>query len=312
LTAPDFRGSVALVTGAAGFVGAHLVRGLIGRGARVVGLVRSSTDLWRLEEVKSAIELCRVDLLDFVAVEQAIAALSPNFVFHTATIRDETAWEATLATNAAALLNLARVAVGPHLRHFVHLGSSLEYGAVAAPFAERAAVAPTSFFGATKAAGTLLLQQFARSRDLPLTILRLFHVYGPMEPRQRLIPTAIRALENGTPLRLTAKGFVHDPVFVDDVVEACLKAAGRVGESAAILNIASGAPVSNEEIVTLLSRLIGRNPILEAEAFPARSWDRSDWFAEIVSAREALNWSPQTPLALGLEKTIAWQRRHEQ
>ena len=160
------------------------------------------------------------------------------------------------------------------------------------------AIYPESLFGASKAAASLQLQQLARSKGLPLVILRLFHVYGPMESEYPLVPTAIRSFLTNQPMTLTERGYHHDFVYVGDVVKACLSAAAKDNLSGQIFNIASGSPVSNERVIALISAITNKRTQVTTGAFAPREWDKTDWFADISKAREQLGWQPETNLQM--------------
>jgi nucleoside-diphosphate-sugar epimerase len=160
----------ALVLGAGGFVGRHLCARLRADGWEVVGTVRPG-----------ATGGVPVDLADAPALAAAVRAADPDVAFHLAAGRaGATASEraATAAVNATSALHLVE-ALGDRCRAVVRLGSSTEYAAADGPMAETAALAPRGFFGATKAAGSLLLLAGAQERGVRAAVLRAFQVYGP-------------------------------------------------------------------------------------------------------------------------------------
>ncbi len=170
---------------------------------------------------------------------------------------------------------------------------------------------PSLFYGVTKAASTLLLQQFARKDLRPIVILRLFSVYGYWEAAHRLIPTAIMASINGSDLGLTKPGFRRDLVFIEDVVEACLRAAHKPGASGRIFNIGSGRQWTNEQVVQMVEAITRRPIRVHVGAYPPRPSDTARWVADIRRAREQLGWTPRHSLESGLRKTIRWFRMHQ-
>jgi UDP-glucose 4-epimerase len=210
----------ALVLGAGGFVGRHLCARLRADGWDVVGTVRPGA----AGRVPGAVP---VDLADPAALTEAVRAADPDVAFHLAAgrARDTAAARAaTAAVNTSSGLHLVE-ALGTHCRAVVRLGSSTEYAAVDGPMDESAPLAPRGFFGATKAAGSLLLVAAAHERGLRSAVLRAFQVYGPGDHAGRLVPTVLRAARDGTVLPLTAPGSRRDWVHVDDVVDACVRAA---------------------------------------------------------------------------------------
>lgn len=300
-----FAGKRVLVTGAAGFVGANLVAALEAESADVFAMVRAQSKLKHLDSIETRAKLIVVDLLDYPSVQTALADVQPHYVFHAAVGRDDKNWQTTWEMNSAAALNLLLACDSPSLQHFVHCGSSLEYGNIPAPFKEDDRIEPSSLFGASKAAGSLLLRQQAVTRGIPVVILRLFHVYGRFEPDHRLIPSTIRNIMEDRPVTLTAPGLCHDFVHVDDVVEACLMAALNEELTSQIFNIASGKQTANEEVVEMIGSIIGKRAQIAPNQFPARQWDKSSWCGDISLAFEQFGWQPKISLEKGLQTVVS-------
>jgi nucleoside-diphosphate-sugar epimerase len=279
----------ALVTGAGGFVGRHLTDRLRRDGWDVVGLTRRD-----------------VDLTDPVAAATAVRAADPDVVFSLAAGRAKaTAAEraATIAVNTSPWLVDA---LPDRCRTVVRLGSSTEYAASPRPLAEDAALEPRGFFGASKAAGSLLLQAAAAERGVRAAVLRAFQVYGPGDHATRLVPVVLDAARRGTAVPLPARLSRRDWVWVGDVVDACLRAAADdTLPPGVVLNIGTGVQTSTEELVATASRVVGRPIATVAGAHPNRAWDTADWVCDPAAARRLLGWAPTVDLAEGLARTWA-------
>ena len=277
----------ALVTGAGGFVGRHLTARLDADGWDVIGLTRAD-----------------VDLADPLAAARAVRAADPDVVFSLAAGRAK----ATAAERAATV----QVNTSPWLvdalpdrcRAVVRLGSSTEYAASPEPLAEDAALKPRGFFGATKAAGSLLLLAAAAERGVRAAVLRAFQVYGPGDHANRLVPVVLDAARTGATVPLPARLSRRDWVWVGDVVDACVRAAGEdTLPNGAVLNIGTGVQTSTEELVAVAERVTGRRITTAAGAHPGRDWDTTDWVAAPAAARRLLGWQPTVDLADGLTRT---------
>lgn len=277
----------ALVTGAGGFVGRHLVARLRSDGWTVTALTRR-----------------HVDLADAVAATAAVRAADPDVVFSLAAARgrgDRAERAATTAVNTSPWLVDA---LGPRCRAVIRLGSSTEYAAADRPLTEDATLSTASFFGATKAAGSLMLLGAAAERGVRAAVLRAFQVYGPGDHPSRLVPVVLAAAATGGRVALTGPGRRRDWVWVGDVVEACVRAAERDDLAAGtVLNIGTGVQTANEELVALAEHATRRPIAVDPGAHPGRAWDTDHWVADPSRAREALGWEPTVTLADGLART---------
>jgi nucleoside-diphosphate-sugar epimerase len=290
----------ALVLGAGGFVGRHLCARLAADGWDVVGTVRPGA-----RRLQGGVP---VDLADPAALTEAVRAADPDVAFHLAAGRARaTADErrATAAVNTSSGLHLVE-ALGARCRAVVRLGSSTEYAAVDGPTAETAPLAPRGFFGASKAAGSLLLVATAQERGMRSAVLRAFQVYGPGDHAGRLVPTVLRAARDGTVLPLTAPGSRRDWVHVDDVVDACVRAAAADDlPTGTVLNVGTGRQTANEELVAVAERATGRRIRVEVGAHPGRSWDTGSWVSDSSLARRLLGWQAAVELEDGLRRCWA-------
>lgn len=303
------RDSVALVTGAAGFVGANLVRRLIAEGVRVHALVRPTTDTWRLADLSAQIAVHPVDLTDREAVREAVSRVRPDVVFHLAKHRGNPAtldYAAAYAANLDATRHLLDASLPLNLARFVHAGSSLEYDLTRSPLRESDAPAPTTVHGVTKAAATLLCQHYARQRGLPVVVLRLFTVYGPWEGPTRFVPRVMLAALDSRPVRVTREGLAHDWIFVDDVLEACVRSVSAPGAIGEILNVATGRQSTNEDVVAAIEAACGCRVPRDEASFPDRPWDTGCWVADVAKAADRLGWRAAVDLRAGLSKTFDW------
>ena len=292
----------ALVTGAGGFVGRHLCARLLADGWEVWGAVRPGAP------APAGVHPLEVDLTDPGALTDAVRQASPDVAFHLAAARAKAVAAertATALVNAVSGVHLVE-ALSPSCRAVVRLGSSTEYAEVDGPMDETAPLDPRGFFGATKAAGSLLLTAAAAERGIRSAVLRAFQVYGPADQPGRFVPTVLRAARSGEELPLTGPGQRRDWVHVDDVVSACVLAAAADDlPSGQVLNLGTGVQTANEELVALAAEVTGCEIRTRVGAHPGRSWDASSWVCDPTLAWELLGWGAARDLRAGLAATWA-------
>jgi len=292
-----------LVTGASGFVGSHLVRSLVRQGVDVVSLFHKN----RIEQDKRHF---RIDLRDGVALEKLFRQFRFSAVIHLAAAGVETEAETlenVAAVNVLATASLARLAMAHGVERFVHVGTGFEYRPQAQPMDESTPLGAPNLYGASKAAGLMLLDALYRLEGLPLVTFRPFSIYGPGESAAKLVPYTILQAQAGEPIRLTLGSQVRDYVFVEDVVDALrlgLTAQAAVGK---VYNIGTG-PAEARSVRRMVEEIV------EMMGAPARlCWfDRATrgrcdppfLVSDPTRAHVDLGWRPRVSLADGLARTI--------
>jgi UDP-glucose 4-epimerase len=166
-------------------------------------------------------------------------------------------------------------------------------------------------YGAAKVANEEMARAFAHLRDLPMTALRYFNVYGPrMDVRSQYVEVMVRWLnliDQGKPLSLFGDGSASvDFVFVGDVVRANLLAC-EAKASDAIVNVCSGVETRMRDLAELLLELTGSKVGMEFKpqppgALPARR------YGDPRRAQEVLGFRAETKLADGVRRLIEWRR----
>ena len=305
-----------LITGGAGFIGSSLARALIARGDRVRIIDDfSSGKRENLVDIASRIELVEGSILDDAALARAVAGV--EVVFHEAAIASVPRSLAepieNHAVNATGTLKVLDAARRAGVRRVVYAASSAAYGdEPTLPKVETMVPAPISPYGASKLAGELYCQVYASAFAMETVCLRYFNVFGPRQDPQSeyaaVIPKFItRALMGGTPVIFGDGSQSRDFCFIDNVIEANLKAAQVPGASGGVYNVACGMPTTLNEVVTMIGHALGRP--LAARHDPERSGDIRHSVADISAARDQLGYTANVSFADGLRRTVAWYRR---
>jgi len=302
--------SKVLVAGAGGFLGANLCRILGAESFEVHGIVRAETDRRRLEELGEEINLHILDLTDLTHLEKVVSDIRPDAVINaaaaTSSIEPRPFLPRVVRDTISSLAGLLEACDHPDGPHVIHLGSSTEYGKMTRPHREEDHPAPVGIRGITKLSSTML------ALSTGATVLRIYSVYGPLEDPRKLIPTAIRAGLEGRELPLTEPGFRRDWIFIEDVVEACIRVIRSENCRGEIFNIGSGVESSNEDVVRTISDLLGKPVRTRPGLVDPRPEDCSHWCADTTKARRFLGWTPRHDLRKGLDLTMKWVKENRE
>ena len=299
-----------LVTGAAGFVGANLVRRLLSDGHEVHALVPGGARAWRLAPIIDELVLHDVDLLDSAGVAAALASARADGIFHLAAhgaYSWQTDTQAIFATNTLATARLLDQACAAGVEAVVLAGSSSEYGLKDHAPDESEALEPNSTYAVSKAAATHYAQLLGRTRETHIVTLRLYSAFGPWEEPNRLMPTlAVHGLQGRLP-PLVAPQTARDFVYVDDVCDAFVAAASKTGlEPGTVLNVGTGTQTTLRDVVELVRGQLGVEVEPQWGTMAARAWDTSIWSADPTRIRSLLGWEPRHGLADGFKALVEW------
>lgn len=306
-----------LVTGGAGFIGAHLVTRLVHEGRRVRVVDDLSTGILdRLAPVRGSIELVTADL---ATADLAPIVVGAERVFHLAavpsvprSVRDPLTSHHACATATLRLLLACRDA---GVQRFVLSSSSSVYGeSEVSPKHEGLATKPLSPYAVAKLAAEGYARVSASLYDLGTVTLRYFNVFGPwQDPASAyaaVIPIFITRALRGEPLPVYGDGTqTRDFTYVDNVVEANLLAAVAEVPGGRVYNVAGGTPHSLSDVVDALSALARRE--LTVEYRPPRPGDILHSHADVSAAARELSWRPSVPFVEGLRRTFEWYRQRQ-
>ena len=309
-----------LVTGAAGFIGSHLVDRLLADGARVVGLDNFCDyyDPARKRANLSGVDghpnftLCEADVRNQATVDQVVATHAPGAIAHLAAYGNVrySIGRARLYTdvNLVGSLNLLEAARQHGVKLFVFASTSSVYAHTRSlPFVETAPCnQPLAPYPATKKAVELMGHTYHNLHGMNFTALRFFSVYGP-RGRPDMMPYMVTdRVSNDQPITLFDGGQMkRDWTFIDDVIDGLVTALGRpLGYE--VINLGRGEPVLMRDFVAVIEDLAGKKAIVDTQ--PAPPSEPKVAYADIAQARSQLDYDPKTPIDAGLARMWAWYR----
>jgi UDP-glucose 4-epimerase len=305
----------ALVTGAAGFIGSTLVDRLIGDGHSVVGVDNfASGRATNIEHLSANPDFSFVEA-DIVTadLDTILEEYSPEVVFHLAAQIDVRKSVANpqfdTSVNVVGTVRLAEAARKAGVRKIVHTSSGGSiYGVPSTfPTSEQVPTDPHSPYAAGKVAGEIYLNTFRHLYGVDCSHIAPANVYGPrQDPHGEAGVVAIfaQALLDGKPTKVFGDGSnTRDYVFVDDVVDAFVRASGEAGGGLRF-NTGTGIETSDRGLHTVVAEAAGAPD--DPEFAPPRLGDLQRSCLDIRRAEQELGWRPQVPLAEGVRRTVEY------
>lgn len=294
-------GSVALVTGGAGFIGSHLCEKLTRAGMSVHSASR------REHPGSPFFRHHAVDLQDFGAVSRLMDAVRPDYVFHLAShVQGAPDLKHVLPAfhgNLETTVNLLTAVAERGCRRFVMTGSFME------PTAKPGDTTPTSPYAAAKWASGAYGRLFHALYGVPFTTARVFMVYGPaQQDLTKLVPYSILRLLKGEAPSITSGKRLVDWVYVEDVAEGFLRLALAGDAVGATVDLGSGSLISTVDLVSTICRLVDPALVPNVGALPDRPMEPTG-AARIDESLKLIGWSPRVSLEEGLRRTIEFYRR---
>lgn len=334
-----------LVTGAAGFIGFHVVNHLLKNGNEVVGIdnIADNKDL----EIKHArlsllginvealyqsdaeqkghngLRFLRLDILNREALGALCRTENFDIIVHLAALTGTTMANLKPAqfydTNVTGTLNLLELARRNGVQHFFYSSSSVVYSTQAkAPFEEEDHVdTPLNMYAASKRSAELLCYTYAKSYGLPVTVFRLFAVYGPWARPDSVPMQLADRMMKGRSIRILNEGqIVRDFTYIDDLLEGMSAALssqpyGSNSVPYALYNVGRGKPVSLLAFIQAMEFALGRSA--EVQIVPdsvLHSGELVEMYADTSKLERELAYSPVWDYEEALPRFAAWFKEH--
>lgn len=296
-----------LLTGATGFVGSHVLRGLVAKGHEVHCLVRRGSSVESLRHVSDAYSIVEGDLSHAERLSSVVQQLRPEAAVHLAWYAvPGRYWEASENLGCVRFsLDLADQLAKAGCRRLIVAGSCAEYDWRYGFLSEDSTPCnPSTLYGACKHGLRLILERYCTNAGLELAWPRFFFLYGPMEKPQRLASSVIRHLLEGKTAPCSSGNQIRDFLYIEDAAAAvCAILASSLRGP---VNVASGIPLSVRSFVDRIAVQIGEPNRIDYGATPMDPTEPPLLVGDIRRLTTQTTWTPQVSLEEGLRRTIDW------
>jgi UDP-glucose 4-epimerase len=303
-----------LVTGAAGFLGSHVVEQLLTRQIPVIGVDNLSGGKWQLLAPFAANPLFKFECRD-IRNEASLIDLfrkeRPATVVHLAALhfipaamRDP---GLAVSLNVHGTQTLLSACLETQVARFWFSSTADIYKPSDKPHHESSAAGPFNIYGVTKWMGEQLVHLQANTRpECHFVIGRLFNLYGPRETNPHILPEIIEQIRSGKNglLRLGNVTPKRDLVPVADAARAVIEVMEKSSPGVTTVNVGTGVSVSVEEVVARISSLIGRPIRIETDPAKVRAVERNHLQADVGALRSMIGWAPHGDLSRGLRELL--------
>lgn len=318
-----------LITGGCGFIGRNVVRRLVSKAGPSIRILDNLTvgkreDLAAIhpfeerplaalrDEPSARVELAVGDIRDEDAVRQAVkgAAAVVHLAANTGVGPSVADPRSDCITNVVGTLNCLEGCRAGGVRRFVFASSGAPIGECEPPLHEELPAHPVSPYGASKLAGEAYCSAYSRSFGIDAVALRFGNCYGPFSShKSSIVAKFIREALAGQPWEIYGDGTqTRDFIYVDDIVDAIVRAITAEGIGGEVFQIATNEETSVGALAEKLSAVLGRHQIRlpGRHNMPPRTGDVRRNFSDTRKAKSRLAWSAQVGLDEGLTRTVRW------
>ena len=289
-----------LIFGGTGFIGYHLAKEALRRGFKVSSFSKNNPVKKRyLKKVKYIIgDISNKNFINQITNEdfQYVVNLA-GYVDHSDKIK-------TYKSHYAGCKYISNFFLKKNIKQFIQVGSSMEYGLAKSPQKENFKCKPRSVYGKAKFLSTKYLLNLYKKK-FPITVIRLYQVYGPYQDLNRFIPVVINSCKNNKDFPCSHGRQYRDFLYINDLIDAIFLILKNEKAKGEIFNIGFGRPLKIKNIIKQILRFYkSGNP--QFDMIKLRKEEQMKIYPDTSKARRVLNWRPKVNFSEGLTKTIKY------
>lgn len=303
-----------LITGTTGFIGRNLAKKLVEQGYEVHSIERYVTGRYTLDS--KGVTTHYANLSDYSAVKYIVKEVKPDYCIHVGAITAVAfSYEHFIEVNEVNYLGTVNLAEAcyrelPNFKQFIFAGTSEEYGmSLLDPdgiLQEKSILHPNSPYAVSKVAADMYLMYMHEAYGFPVTVVRPFNTYGRTDNTHFFIERVITQMLTKDVVTLGSPDAIRDWLYVDDHVDAYLKALKNKKAIGEVIQICTGRGYSTKETAEIIAKLTGFKGNINWNSTQGRPLDAKILKGDNSKAREILNWVPKYDLETGLKKSITY------
>jgi|LWDU01.1.fsa_nt_gi nucleoside-diphosphate-sugar epimerase len=296
------------LTGSTGFVGAHVLQGLLNKGLyKVAILIRPGSDTWRIKELLNDVTVISGTLQDIKSYKNEVVEFLPNIVINLAWsgVEGSQRNEHKQLSNIIDMLNLIEICSSCGSELFLGFGSQAEYGPSGKMTSEISETVPTTLYGAAKLASFHNGRVYSLLNRMRFIWGRIYDPYGPMDNNCWLIPSLINKCLDCDSIEVTKAEQIWDFIYIDDLVDAVISLIETPSISGAY-NIGYGSGIKLKTVIQYIVDMCNMGNSINFGSVAYRSDQVMHLEANIDRITRDTGWTPTTKIYKGLNKTIEW------
>ena len=303
----QLKNSSILVVGGTGFIGINLVKRLLTLGAKVTCL---SLKIKKNKLTHRNLKYVYCDYTKFNLLKKKInkpfkyVVNLGGYIDHS---KFFTKGRLVIDNHFLSTMNLLLSLKNKKLKRYLHIGTCDEYGANISPIKENSKEDPITSYAFAKLASINLLIMLNKTENFPVTVLRLFLVYGPHQKNDRLIPQVINGCLKKKSFPVSKGNQLRDFCYIEDIINAIILSLVKKRALGKVFNVGSGKPVSVKFIINKISKIIKQGKP-QFNRIPFRKNENLKLYPSINKIGRILGWKPRTNLNQGLVKTINYYK----